>query len=90
MDFEAVLETAARCNVALEINASPARLDMDEMHVDMARKTGVLMAIGTDAHRPESLVSLSYGINVARRAWCSAGDIVTAWPLDKVIKWLSA
>ena len=90
MDFEAILETAAKHKVALEINASPSRLDLDEQHVGIARKAGVLIAIGTDSHRPESLVSLSNGINIARRAWCSAGDVVTTWPLGKITEWLSA
>jgi DNA polymerase (family 10) len=89
VDMEAVIQAAREHNVALEINAAPERLDLDEILVDLARSSGVLIAIGTDAHRPESLASMSYGINVARRAWCSTENVINTWPLARLQKWLS-
>lgn len=89
VDIETIIQAALEHNVALEINAAPERLDLDETLVDRARTAGVLIAIGTDAHRPESLASISYGINVARRAWCSTENVINAWSLERLQKWLS-
>ncbi|MDH4358765.1 MAG: DNA polymerase/3'-5' exonuclease PolX [Candidatus Berkelbacteria bacterium] len=87
-DWEQVFKTAAQENVALEINASPDRLDLPDGLVLKAKKMGVRFAISTDSHSLEQLSFLPFGISVARRGWCEKKDIVNALELEELIKWL--
>jgi len=64
--------------VLLEINAQPERLDLNDLHVAMAREAGVPLVISTDAHRVEELRWMRYGVDQARRGWCTAADIANA------------
>ena len=75
-DMPAVLEAARATGTILEINASPDRLDLPCEWVDVARSTGVGLAINTDAHGPEDLDLDRYGIDCARRGWCGPADLV--------------
>ena len=88
VDIELIIDAAATFQVALEINASPERLDLNEIYAARAHTSGVPLMIGTDAHRPDRLDSMIYGINIARRAWCERDAILNAWPLERLIKWL--
>lgn len=75
-DLEAVLGEAARLGVAMEISASPYRLDLSDHNCRLASKLGVKLVISTDAHRPAELDLLGYGIDVARRGWLEKGDVL--------------
>ncbi len=77
-DFEAVLAAAAQEGVALEINAQPERLDLNDRASRLAARRGVRLAISTDAHVLGHLSNLRYGVWVARRAWLSKADVVNA------------
>jgi len=82
LDMEAVLKAAVRTKTALEINAMPNRLDLKDIHCYRARELGVPLVIGTDAHRIDHLSFMRFGVGVARRGWCQAGDILNtrSWP----------
>ncbi len=82
-DFDAIFRAAAETGTALEINASPERLDLRDVHVLRARELGVLLVISTDAHSTEALDNLRYGVAVARRGWCEARHIWNTLPLDR-------
>jgi DNA polymerase (family 10) len=84
LDVDAVIETAARTGTALEINASPRRLDLGDRHARQARKAGVDIIICTDAHRPAHLDFMEYGVRVARRAWLEADDVLNTRPLEEL------
>lgn len=88
LDLERILELAARTGTALEINASPARLDLDGDLARLARACGVRFAIGSDAHSPDELAGLGWGVGQARRGGLTAADVVNAWPLDELRRWL--
>jgi DNA polymerase (family 10) len=75
-DIEAIFEAAAKHGVAMEISASPYRLDLCDTQARLARSLGVKLVINTDAHHTESLDLLPYGIGVARRAWLEPGDVL--------------
>jgi len=68
LDVEAVLARAAELGVAVEINASPARLDLKDTHAMLARELGCRIVISTDAHRIAELGTMRYGVDQARRA----------------------
>ncbi len=88
LDIEAVAEAARKTETVLEINASPERLDLRDTHARLARDRGVLLAVGTDAHRKEHLRNMEYGIGTARRGWVEAPQVINAWPLDRLLEFL--
>jgi DNA polymerase (family 10) len=61
--------------VLLEVNAQPDRLDLNDLHIQMAKRAGVKLVIGTDAHRVQELDCMRYGVDQARRGWCEANDV---------------
>jgi DNA polymerase (family 10) len=79
-DFEAVLKTAAEKQVAMELNAYPDRLDLNDVHLSMARDRGVKIVINTDAHHTSHFEKIKYGILQARRAWLTAKDVLNTLP----------
>jgi DNA polymerase (family 10) len=90
IDLEAVLRAAAQSGCAVEINANPARLDMDWQHARLARELGVQVPVNTDAHHDDNFDLLRYGIHQARRAWLGPENVLNAKPLDELLKWLRA
>jgi DNA polymerase (family 10) len=88
LDVEAVLQAAAELNVAVELNASPNRLDLSDVHVHRAKQLGVKVAIDTDAHTVRELATMRYGIEQARRGWLEPGDVLNAMTVDEFLGWL--
>lgn len=88
MDVEEVLKAAAALGVAVELNASPHRLDLSDVHVARARELGVPVVISTDAHAASQLGWMHYGVEQARRAGLEAGDVLNTRPLDGLLAWL--
>jgi len=86
VDIDAVLEAAAETGTIMEVNAIPARLDLDDVHIRRAVKMGVKLAINSDAHNLESLAVMAYGVATARRGWAEARDVVNTLPLDELLK----
>jgi len=79
-DMEAVLKTAAENQVAMELNAYPDRLDLNDVHLRMAKERGVKIVINTDAHHTSHFETLKYGVLQARRAWLTAADVLNTLP----------
>jgi len=67
VDLEAVIDAAARTGVALECNAYPDRLDLDDHGCRMARERGAFIIIDTDSHATGHLVGIGGGVRQARR-----------------------
>ncbi|WP_299263112.1 helix-hairpin-helix domain-containing protein [Halorientalis sp.] len=84
VDIERVAAAAADAGVALEINSSPRRLDIDGSLVKPAIETGATIAIDTDAHQPGTLESVRYGVHTARRGWAETDDVLNARDVDSV------
>jgi DNA polymerase (family X) len=87
-DWPRVFDAARESATAIEINSDPARLDMRDEHARMAADAGVLISIDSDAHNPDSLALVRYGIGIARRAWIEPHMVVNTWPLDDLLAWL--
>ncbi|MBI2917445.1 MAG: DNA polymerase/3'-5' exonuclease PolX [Chloroflexi bacterium] len=85
IDLEAVFQAALETGTALEINAMPPRLDLKDVHARRARDLGVKLVISTDSHSPDQLEFMSYGVGVARRAWCRPEDILNTRPLPEFL-----
>jgi DNA polymerase (family 10) len=88
LDMDAVFNAAAETGVALEINAHPARLDLDDMYARRAKELGIPISINTDAHSEADLDMLFYGVATARRAWLTKEDVINCWPTKKLLDWL--
>ena len=75
-DFERIVEAAVGAGTMLEINASPDRRDLNEVHARAAAAAGIPIVIDCDAHRVGGFKVARYGIATARRAWLTAADVV--------------
>lgn len=87
-DFQAVLETAKKNNVALEIDAHPWRLDLHDSLIRKAVEYGVKLVIDTDAHSTSELNYIHFGEAQARRGWAAKKDILNTLPLTDLKKHL--
>ncbi|MEA3459506.1 MAG: DNA polymerase/3'-5' exonuclease PolX, partial [Chloroflexota bacterium] len=85
LDMDEVLRVAAETGTVLEVNAIPERLDLDDVHIRRAVEMGVKLSIDSDAHRPEGLAVMHYGVANARRGWAGAKDVVNTRPLDELL-----
>jgi histidinol phosphatase-like PHP family hydrolase len=88
VDLDALYAACARTGTALEVNASPDRMDLPPEHLAAAKKAGVKFAIDTDAHSLVDLTNLRYGIAAARFGGLTPADVINAWPLDKLTEFL--
>jgi DNA polymerase (family 10) len=84
VDLDAVLKAAARTGTAIEVNASPDRLDLADEHILLARRYGVRFAIDSDAHATTHLAFMRYGVGTAQRGWLTADDVINTWPLRRL------
>ena len=88
LDFPKIYAAAASTGTALEINAGYPRLDLNDVHARGAIEAGCMLAIDTDAHSTEELSSLSFGIDVARRAWAPAERVINCMTFAKLEKFI--
>ncbi|MCB0179037.1 MAG: DNA polymerase/3'-5' exonuclease PolX [Anaerolineae bacterium] len=75
-DMEAIMQAAAATGTALEINASPERLDLSDAHVRRAVELGVKLMINCDAHHTDGFENLRFGVATANRGWATAETIL--------------
>jgi len=85
VDMEAVLREAQKTGTAMEINAYPLRLDLDDTAARRAGELGVPLVISTDTHAISQFDSLGYGVAVARRAWLEKGQVLNTLAADKLL-----
>ncbi len=88
LDWDVILQVAKEMGIALEIDAHPSRLDLDEVYARRAAEMGIPIAIDTDAHALDQLELMEYGVSVARRAWISPETVINTWPQDRLLAWL--
>lgn len=85
VDLDAVMKAAARHGTLLELNANPARLDLNDIHASAAKRLGIPIVINTDAHSTEGLNVIRFGIKQARRAGLTAKDVLNTLPVDRFL-----
>ena len=90
LDMDAVLAEAAKQGVALEINAHPSRLDLDDIYARRAAELGILLCINTDAHSASDFDMLFFGVATARRGWIKPNDVINTWETQRLLDWLKA
>lgn len=89
VDVAKVIARAAERGVIIEINADPARLDLDWRWWPVAKKAGVLCSINPDAHSVRSLDNVKWGIDMARKGGLAAGDVLNTRSTDALRKYLA-
>ncbi len=88
IDMEEIIKTAKKTGTIMEIDAFPDRSDLKDEYIRKCVEAGVKMSIDSDAHSPTHFPYLEYGIAQARRGWAERKDIINAWPLEKMLKFL--
>jgi len=86
LDFEAILEAAARTGTMLEVNAQPNRLDLDG---ELARKAigrGIMLALGSDAHHDQGLGVMRFGVATARRGWAEPPNVANTLSREELLR----
>ncbi|MFO8010422.1 MAG: DNA polymerase/3'-5' exonuclease PolX [Dehalococcoidia bacterium] len=88
IDMERVIKAAREKGRALEINAQPDRLDLNDVHCRMAREMGVRVVVSTDSHSIDGLDVMRFGVDQARRGWIERGDVLNTRGLDEIRRML--
>ena len=78
--IDTILKRAAELGVAVEHNANPARADLSDLNLRIAKQYGCKIVVDTDAHSTEELDQMRYGITQLRRAWLTSADILNTEP----------
>ena len=87
VDLEAVFAAAKQHGKAVEINAQPSRLDLNDHQARRAKELGVKISIDTDTHFLDQLENMALGVATARRAWIGKADVINTMPLGKLLTW---
>ncbi len=88
LDMDAVFAVAKESGVALEINANPRRLDLEAQFARRAVELGIPLSINTDAHAPDQMDLMMYGVLTARRGWVTAESVLNTWSLERFLSWV--
>jgi DNA polymerase (family 10) len=88
IDLEQILHAAKDHDVAVELNAQPERLDLNDVHVLRAREIGVKIVINTDAHSTDQLRFMTYGVDQARRGWLESRHVLNTMTGARLESWL--
>ncbi len=83
--IDQVLKRAAELGVAVEHNASPARSDLNDLNLRLAKQHGCKIVVDTDAHATEELDQMKFGITQLRRAWLTKADILNTQPTAEAL-----
>lgn len=90
VDINRLIEYAATHNTAIEINASPWRLDLDWRYGQKAKKEGLMSAICPDAHDIEGIDDIKYGVDIARKGWYDKHRILNTKTTDELEHWFNS
>jgi DNA polymerase (family 10) len=88
IDLEEIFHAAKENDIAIELNAQPDRLDLNDLHLFRAREIGAKIAINTDAHSTEQLRFMKYGIDQARRGWLEKRHVLNTMTQSQLESWL--
>jgi DNA polymerase (family 10) len=90
LDMGAVLRRAAELGVAVEHNAAPERLDLNDRDLRLAKESGCRITINSDSHDSRNLGKMEYGIRQLRRAWLGPQDVVNTLDAEEILAALRA
>jgi len=76
LDMAALLRRAAELGVAMEHNAAPERLDLNDRDLRLAKEMGCKIVMSSDSHDSRNLGRMGYGVTQLRRAWLTPEDVL--------------
>lgn len=88
VNMDEIFAAAVKYGTALEINASPDRLDLNDVYVRKAKELGIKICIDTDAHDIVRMEEMKYGVGMARRGWLGKEDIINTMNAERLFKYL--
>jgi DNA polymerase (family X) len=86
IDMARVIDHAVRTGTVLECNASPMRIDLDDIYIRQTKEKGGTISLGTDTHLRDDLADMKYGVMAARRGWCRGNDILNTLSASELLK----
>jgi len=89
IELNQMIEWAAEQGVAIEINASPWRLDLDWRYGNKAKDAGLLTSINPDAHTIEGIDDIRYGVMIAQKAKFEPARVLNTKTAIEFRKWLN-
>jgi DNA polymerase (family 10) len=89
LDFARIFKAAAATGTALEINSGYPRLDLTDTVARAAIAAGCKLSINTDAHSIEGLDEMRFGVQVARRAWATPGDVINCMKAKQLLEFVA-
>ncbi|MFQ5866106.1 MAG: DNA polymerase/3'-5' exonuclease PolX [bacterium] len=84
LDMYKIIDAASELGIAIELNASPHRFDIDWRYCKYAKEKGVMISINPDSHSVDSLRDIDYGVGIARKGWLEKENILNALSLDEI------
>jgi DNA polymerase (family 10) len=88
MDFDRVLAAAKKGRTAMELNASPHRMDLSADHLRQAKRAGIKIVISTDTHRVADLEHMPWGVHQARRGWIEKKDVLNTLSREQFLEYV--
>ncbi len=88
VDLDLIFQHALKSQTALEINCHPERLDLSDLAAKKASEMGIMLALNTDAHSPDGLLMIKYGLGAARRSWLTAAQLLNTMDSEHLQQWL--
>jgi DNA polymerase (family 10) len=89
VDMEQVFAAAKETGKAIEINAYPLRLDINDIHAKRAKEMRIPILINTDTHVINQFDYMTYGVSIGRRGWLEKDDVRNTLNTRNLLKWLS-
>ncbi len=86
VDMNEILKVAKETGTAIEINAYPLRLDLNDVYAKMAKEIGIPIVINTDTHIANQFDYMGYGVSIARRGWLEKKDVLNTLSYNSLIK----
>jgi DNA polymerase (family 10) len=86
VDMDEILTIAKKTGTAIEINAYPLRLDINDTYAKRAKEIGIPIVIATDTHVTNQFDYMRYGVSIARRGWLEKDDVLNTLAVDKLLK----
>jgi DNA polymerase (family 10) len=90
LDMHKIIDKAAECNVAIELNASPHRFDIDWRYCKYVKEQGVYISINPDAHSIAGLNDMQYGVGIARKGWLEKENILNTMSVAEIDSFFKA
>jgi DNA polymerase (family 10) len=88
LDMEEIIAVAKRTGTVMEVNSFPERSDLKDEYIRKCIDAGIKIAINSDGHAVAHFGLLDNGISQARRGWAEKKDVINAWPMEKMLKFL--